>query len=342
MKPNTLERFTNFVGRMAEINGVAPEVVATRKFTVAPSVQQTLVTRMQETIEFMGSINIVPVDEQSGQKLGLGIGGTIAGRTNTAGGTRRTGIDPTAMDGSAYFCKQTNFDTALRYDKLDMWAKFPDFETRIRDAIVTRQALDRITIGFNGTSAADQTDRAANPLLQDVNKGWLQKMREDSPERVLSAVEGGKVAGKVSYGPNGDFTSIDAMVWRARQALLPSWARQAPGLVVIVGDDLIVDKYGPIMDAVEGSLDTLAKAAVMADRQMGGLPTVRVPYFPTGAFQITTLNNLSIYYQDGKVRRLIKDEPELDQVTDFQSSNEAYVVEDYAFSCLVENITHAA
>lgn len=342
MKPQTLERFTSFVGRMAEINGVSPDIAATRKFTVAPSVQQTLVTRMQETVEFLREINIVPVDEQSGQKLGLGIGGTIAGRTNTAGGTRRAGIDPTAMDGSDYFCKQTNFDTALRYDKLDMWAKFADFETRIRDAIVTRQALDRITIGFNGTSAADQTDRAAHPLLQDVNKGWLQKMREDSPERVLSAVEGGKVAGKVSYGPNGDFTGIDAMVWRAKQSLLPAWARQAPGLVVLVGDDLIVDKYGPIMDAAEGSLDTLAKAAVMADRQLGGLPSVRVPYFPANAFLITTLNNLSIYYQDSKVRRLIKDQPELDQVTDFQSSNEAYVVEDYSFSALVENIAQAA
>ncbi|GMM59874.1 phage major capsid protein, P2 family [Novosphingobium pituita] len=342
MKPQTLERFTSFVGRMAEINGVSPDIAATRKFTVAPSVQQTLVTRMQETIEFLSEINIIPVDEQSGQKLGLGIGGTIAGRTNTAGGTRRAGIDPTAMDGSDYFCKQTNFDTALRYDKLDMWAKFPDFETRIRDAIVTRQALDRLTIGFNGTSAADQTDREANPLLQDVNKGWLQKMREDSPKRVLSAVEGGKVAGKVSYGPNGDFTGIDAMVWRAKQVLLPAWARQAPGLVVLVGDDLIVDKYGPIMDAAEGSLDTLAKAAVMADRQLGGLPTVRVPYFPANAFLITTLNNLSIYYQDGKSRRLIKDEPELDQVTDYQSSNEAYVVEDYSFSALVENIAQAA
>jgi hypothetical protein len=67
-----------------------------------------------------------------------------------------------------------------------------------------------------------------------------------------------------------------------------------------------------------------------------------VPYFPANAFLITTLNNLSIYYQDGKVRRLIKDQPELDQVTDFQSSNEAYVVEDYSFSALVENIAQAA
>jgi hypothetical protein len=36
MKPQTLERFTSFVGRMAEINGVSPDIAATRKFTVAP------------------------------------------------------------------------------------------------------------------------------------------------------------------------------------------------------------------------------------------------------------------------------------------------------------------
>lgn len=338
MKPITLERYNQFVSRIAEINGVAPDVAATRKFTVAPSVQQTLVSRMQEDDEFLKSINIVPVDEQTGQKLGLGIGSTTASRTNTAAGNRRAGIDPTVMDGNTYHCVQTNFDTALRYDKLDMWAKFPDFQARIRDQIVRRQALDRIMIGFNGTSAAAQTDRAANPLLQDVNIGWLEKMRQENAVRVLSAVQGGKVAGKVTYGANGDFASLDALVYGAKEKLLPVYARRAPGLCVIVGDDLLYDKYGAIMNKTEGSLDTLARAAIMADKQIGGLPSVRVPFFPANAFKITTLNNLSLYYQDGKVRRLIRDEPELDQVTDYQSSNEAYVVEDYNYACMVENI----
>jgi hypothetical protein len=34
----------------------------------------------------------------------------------------------------------------------------------------------------------------ANPLLQDVNKGWLQHLREAAPERVL---HGGKAEGKI-------------------------------------------------------------------------------------------------------------------------------------------------
>ncbi len=44
---------------------------------------------------------------------------------------------------------------------------------RVRNAIIKRQALDRIMIGFNGVSRAKTSDRSANPLLQDVNKGWL-------------------------------------------------------------------------------------------------------------------------------------------------------------------------
>src|SRR3546814_13308500 len=53
------------------------------------------------------------------------------------------------------------------------------------DAITKQQGLDRIMIGWNGTSAAVETDRDANPMLQDVNFGWLYKIRTNAPEQVL-------------------------------------------------------------------------------------------------------------------------------------------------------------
>ncbi|ELI8106646.1 P2 family phage major capsid protein [Yersinia enterocolitica] len=81
----------------------------------------------------------------------------------------RQASDPSGLDGTRYNCTQTNFDTALPYPKLDMWSKFPDFQTRIRDAIVKRQALDRIMIGFNGTYRAKTSDHTVNMLLQDIN-----------------------------------------------------------------------------------------------------------------------------------------------------------------------------
>lgn len=338
MKNTTRTLFTAMVSHIALLSGIDAAVASTAYYTVDPSVQQTLETKIQESSEFLNSINIVPVDEMKGDKLGLGIGSTIAGRTNTAAGNRRTGIDPTTLDSHGYECKQTNFDTALKYARLDMWAKFPDFETRVRDAILRRQALDRILIGFNGTSAAAQTDRAANPLLQDVNIGWLQKMRVENAARVLAAVPGGKVAGKVTYGAAGDYATLDALVWDAKQSLLAEWAKEDTELVAIVSSDLLHDKYFPLINKAEDPTEQLARDVIMSTKRLGGLPAVRVPGFPVGKVFITRLDNLSIYYQDGKRRRMIKDEPELDQITDYQSSNESYVIEDLEYACLVENI----
>ncbi len=336
MKNATRAKFNAMVSQIALINGVDPEVARTAKFTIEPSVQQKLEQRMQDTSEFLSRINIEPVDELMGELLGLGIGSTIAGRTDTANGNRRQGIDPSAMDNRTYTCVQTNFDVAIRYAKVDKWAKFPDFETKWRDNNLKRQALDRILIGFNGTSVAAATDRAANPLLQDVNVGWLEKMRLENAERVMDEVV--EASGKVTYGAGGDYETLDALVWDAKESLLAEWSKNDTELVVFVSGDLLHDKYFPMINKQEDPSEQLARDVIMSTKRLGGLPAVRVPGFPNGTVFITRYDNLSIYYQDGKRRRLLRDEPELDQVTDYQSSNEAYVIEDLEYACMVENI----
>lgn len=334
----TRRRFEEFTQQIGNLNGVPQASVTAHYFTVEPSVQQRLVVRMQDSIAFLKKINIFPVVQMKGQVLGLTMGGIIGRNVDTSGGTRRTGIDPTGMNASEYECRKNNFDTALKYAKLDSWALFPDFEVRIRDAIVTRQALDRICVGFNGVAYSLTSNITTNPLLQDFNRGWLQAIREDAPQRVLAEVDEGKKAGKVTYGAAGDYESLDALAWDAKESLLPVWAREDPDLVVIVGSKLLHDKYFPLINRSEGSLDMVAREIIMSDKQLGGLPVYRVPYFPDDAILITKFSNLSIYYQNGGQRRLIRDEPELDQITDYQSSNDAYVVEDYDYAALVENI----
>ncbi|MES2300568.1 MAG: phage major capsid protein, P2 family [Pseudomonadota bacterium] len=342
MKNITRAKFNSMVSQIALLNGIDPSIVQTTKFTAAPSVQQTLEQRVQDSSEFLSKINIAPVDEMQGELIGLGIGSTIAGRTNTAGGNRRLGVDPSALDNRTYICKQTNFDVALTYAKLDLWAKFPNFETVWRDNNVKRIALDRILIGFNGTSAATATDRTANPLLQDVNIGWLQKMRTENAARVMSdgadATTG--FTTKVTYGThaNADYATLDALVYDAKESLLAEWAKNDTELVAIVSGDLLHDKYFPMINVSEAPTEQLARDVIMSTKRLGGLPAMRVPGFPNGTVFITRLDNLSIYYQDGKMRRLVKDEPEYDRVTDYQSSNEAYVIEDLEYACLIENI----
>jgi hypothetical protein len=81
------------------------------------------------------------------------VNGTIASTTDTAGDNERKTADFTALESNKYECNQINFDFHLTYKRLDLWARFQDFQRRIRDAIIQRQALDFIMAGFNGITA---------------------------------------------------------------------------------------------------------------------------------------------------------------------------------------------
>ena len=334
MRNPTRLAYNAYLGQQAKLNGVPS---ATEKFAAAPSVQQKLETRIQESSEFLKRINIIGVTEQTGEKLGLGVSGTIASRTDTSGAGTRSTQDATSMADDGYACKQTNYDTHLRYATLDAWAKFPDFQNRVRDSVLQRCALDRIMIGFNGTSAAATTNRAANPLLQDVNIGWLQKLRANAAARVMVQ---GAVANKVSYGTHADadYKNLDALVYDAYKSLLDPWFAEDPLLVAIVGRDLMHDKLFPLVADNDAPTERLAADIVISQRRLGGLTAMVAPHFPAGKVLVTRLDNLSIYYQDGARRRAVVDKPEKDRVEFFESSNDAYVVEDYGMCALVENI----
>ena len=333
MRNETRQKFNEFTGKVAKLNAITSAMV---QFNVQPSVQQTLETKMQESVAFLSMINMVPVDELKGQKVGIGISSTIAGRTNTDSKDRQPN-NPAALYDHNYECAQTNYDTMIGYAQLDSWAKFPDFQVRIRDAIITRQGLDRIMIGWHGTSAAPDTDRNANPLLQDVNIGWLKHIRTDAPAQVMS--EGTEGSGKIYVDvADGDYKNLDALVFDAVNELIKPWFQDDTKLVVICGRKLLSDKYFPIINDASDNQNKLAGQVLVSQKQIGGLKAVRVPFFPDNAMLITKLSNLSIYWQDGARRRHIEEEPKRNRIVNYESSNDAYVVEDYDCVALVENI----
>lgn len=338
MRNETRELFNGFLDRQAELNEVNPTTVhGGKQFTATPAVQQTLETRQQESSDFLSRINISPVIEMKGERLGLGVGGPIASRTNT-NTTDRATVDPTDILGVGYECVQTNSDTHLTYGKLDAWARFPDFQTRIRDAIIRRQALDRIMIGWNGTSAAAATDKVANPLLQDVNKGWLHFLRTNAPSRVFDE---GEETGEIRVGSaaGADYKNLDALVMDACHNFLPTWARNDTELVAIVDPGLVHDKYFQLVNIEEKPTEKVAADVLLSQRMLGGKQAAQVPFFPTGSILITRFDNLSLYYQDGKRRRTVVDNAKRNRVENYESSNDAYVLEDTDFACLIENVT---
>lgn len=331
MQNDTRKRFNAYREKTAAENGVSS---AANTFTAVPAVEQRAVATAQESHALLKDINMVGVTSPDGQAVGISIGAPIAGRTNTdlRPRTPRNAVD--LAEDNSYHCEKTEFDVALPFSMLDGWAQFPDFEQRIDQAIGDRQALDRLMIGFNGTHAAEQTDRDAYPLLQDVNIGWLQKIRTKAPAQVKAA---GAVVGKVTIGATGDYPNLDGLVYAALQMLAPHH-RKRPDLVVLIDRDLLHTKaLGNVDDATDNTRE-LALNRILSTGLVGGIPHRDAPFFPDAKLLVTTLRNLSIYYQKTTLRRFIQEQPNTEQVNDFQSLNEAYVVEDYGLVALVENI----
>lgn len=331
MRPETRTKYNKVMVELAELNNVEK---VSEKFNVTPTVQQKLEDKIQQSSEFLKKINIFLVVEQSGSAVGLGISRPIASRTNTDA-TERQATDPTYMDERFYMCRKTDFDTAIKYQKLDQWAKFKDFYNRFRGAIVKRQALDRIMIGFNGTSIAANTNITANPLLQDVNKGWLQKMREENPSRVMKS---GAAQNKITVGKTGDYKNLDALVMNIVDEMIDDVHQGNPDLVVMCNRKTVSDKYFLLVNKDQENTEKLAADLIISQKRMGGLATYSVPFFPEGIILVTTFDNLSIYVQEGARRRTVIDNPKRDQIENYESSNEDYFIEDLGLACMAENI----
>ncbi|MEZ0150109.1 MAG: phage major capsid protein, P2 family [Candidatus Reddybacter sp.] len=337
MRTATRELYNGYLRQQAQLNGVLEDTVSSgKKFAATPSVSQTLEDRIQESSAFLQSINVVGVTEQEGETIGLGTGSTIAGTTDTDAQDRAT-TDPSDLNTFGYRCEQTNFDTHLKYAKLDMWAKFPDFQTRIRDAIIRQIARDRLMIGWNGTSRAATSNRATSPLLQDVNAGWLQYVRDNDAARIMTQ---GATANevRVSDAAGADYKNVDSMVFDMVEQLLDQWHAEDTGLVAIMGRQLLADKYFPIIDDNNVPTEKIASDLIVSQKRVGGLPAVRVPFFPARTLAVTTYENLSVYWQEGTRRRTLFENAKRDRIEDYQSINEDYVVEDTGAFCAVENI----
>ena len=324
-----------YMARVAQLNGVDD---TSRKFNVVPSVQQRLESKMQESSAFLSRINIVGVTAQEGEAVGVGVSGPIASRTDTTAADRQT-RDVHTLDADSYKCVQTNYDTHLRYATLDAWAHLPDFQQRVAAAILERQALDRIMIGWNGESVAADTNLTTNPNLEDVNKGWIQKLREGKAANVISEVASGSAkiqVGEAVTAANG-YKNLDALVFDLKGGLDP-WYRNRTDLIAICGADLLDDKYFTIVNGSNVATEMVASDILMSTRRLGGLQAAVVPHFPANAVFVTLLSNLSIYYQRSARRRMLIDNPKRDRIENYESSNDAYVVEDFGAAVFAENI----
>lgn len=320
-----------YIKEVAKQNGVAD---ATKKFSVTPAATQRIIAQIRESNWFLKRINIIPVINQKGEAIGLGVSGMIASRTDTSAGKTRKTKRAYDMKPMPYLCEQVNFDTHIRYSQLDAFAHLKNFNTIISNQ--TREQIDanKITIGFYGTSCEANTNSTTNPNGEDVCKGWFQAIRDHNTKAMLKQ---GKTANEIRIGEGGDFINLDLAVMNVK-GLLHDACENDADLIAIIGSDLLAydkAKFYAKNGNTPSEKSKIEEAQVIGT--YGGLPAVSVPGFPPSGILVTSYKNLSLYIQEGSIRRSVgKQNDERDQVENFESMNIAYVIEQLEKAAAVE------
>lgn len=324
---------------VAKANNLTPDQVR-QDFNVAPAAVQRMYDEIALSSELLKKINISGKTEKVGEVIGLS-SGLIGGNTDTSDDSAtRKPRSIHSLSKRTYTLEKTNFDVRLRYDEIDRWAHTAsDFPSRINRKIAESIAISLITIGMNGTSRAANSDFNQNKLLQDVAKGWLQKMREENTARVL-----GSAGQKVKYGPGADeYKNLDAVVTDVLNELMDERFADRTDFVVLTSRRTVGDKYLRIInESGDKATEIEAGGRLTEKRTVGGLPVLYVPNMPANTMLITPPANLSIYYQLSGERRHIKDVPEKDQIECYQSKNIDFIVEEYGAAALVEHLEYTA
>src|SRR5699024_10560799 len=146
-------------------------------------------------------------------------------------------------------------------------------------------------------------------------------------------------AADFTYGQGGTYNTLDALVFDLARSIIDPWYVDDPRIRVIIGRDLMHDQEFTLVDGYDQPTDRNAADIVLSTRRLGAYPAIVTPLYPAGTALITAPENLSLYWQRGSRRRYVEDNPRRKRIEHYDSSNDAYVVEDYGFGVLVEDIS---
>lgn len=313
------DKFAAMQKKLAQSYGVATVV---EMFNVSVPKAIALIDAVQQSIAFLQRISVITVTDTTGDIVMLHAPTSVAGRTDTTQpGVERVPQIVGDKTKRGYEVKQTNYDIGLRYSDIDAWRRFSDYDQRVLRMIYRRIGLDQLLIGWYGQSCAANTNRVANPLLQDVNFGWLYDLKTNKPENFVKAAEGEKL----KLGVDGDWNNLDQLSFELL-SLIPEEHRTG-NEVVLVGRKIVAWESGKIF-AQHGQTPSEKTRFTLLDKTYGGCPAESPAGFPDTGVMVTDPANLQLYIQESSLRRQLIDNPKKDQVEHYQSQNECYRIAD--------------
>ena len=301
---------------------------------IDPAIAQRLIKKVQQTSDLLKKINIVLVPEKKGEKVGLSPTVFVASRTDTSSGTtQRQPIYLGSLDNNKYELFQTNYDTFIRFNTMSAWRySAPEFRAKYMAVVAEAIGNAIVKVGWNGKTAEATTDRANNGV--DVNRGWLEAIRQDAASTMLGAET---TPAQVKIGsdesgarlPDADFATLDGFLFDLHMTRMHPAHQNSTGLVAVLGHELYNRHNLALYEQSGAATERNALQNWMSQQKCGGLPVQLEAFFPKRGVLITSYDNLSHYTQEESLIMEQEIEHKWDRVTNWRSSVEGFVVEQY-------------
>ncbi|GGI82182.1 major capsid protein [Shewanella hanedai] len=310
-----------YCANMAKSYGVDD---VSQQFSVTEPMERQLKAALLESVRFLALITTMDVDQIKGEVVKVGNYGIATGRKKNGRFFSDQGVD-----GHSYELVETDSCAVVTWATLAVWANSGtanQFMQLMSNNATVRFALDLLRIGFNGTSIAIDSDPVANPMGEDVNKGWHQIVKEKAPDQI--------VTDEIYFNPDaegvlkeGEYKTLDAIVTELKNSLIHTSLRNDPRLVVLVGSDLTATAQTKMMNLADKPTERVA--AQKMDQNIGGLPAYTPPFFPGKRITVTLLSNLHIYTQRGTRHRKSENVEDRKQHEDKYWRQEGYAIEEF-------------
>lgn len=300
-------------------------------FSVRPTIQEKFEEEVQQEADLLSLIHTQDVIKEQGGKIVFDISGPVTTRTDTSGGSQRSATDFADTSDDGYVCQKFHFDAKMPWDKKDEMEQFKDRYYKIyQKALRKRAGLDRQYVCLNGTSIV-----ASTTTLAELDKGWIQKTREQNPGNVISEIVG--ASGEVTIGAAQDYENLDQLVAETKMGI-PEEKRY--DLVTLVGETIISTEEGKLYGD-KGDTPSEKILIRKALESYGGLPTYIPTFMPAATIMITRFKNLAFYWLRKSWERQFKNSHEDEAWLDFNRYKGTAVVQDYDSIMVVENIVYS-
>ncbi|WP_375750937.1 phage major capsid protein, P2 family [Vibrio sp. HN007] len=323
----TTQFLEEFSSAVAEAAGAAPTA---KHFNITPPMESKLQEAIKHSHSFLNMIHLGLVDQIKGQVVDVGLDGLATGRVTD--GRFSVGVD---QSGNTYELTKTDSGAHIPWELMTQWINSGSknqWLNLMKDSIAKRFALDMLRIGFNGTSIATPTDPVANPLGQDVNKGWLTIAKEKAAAQVLPSAKLDPTGAAA-----GSYKNLDSLAQDLINTTIHEVHRQDDDLVIVIGSNLVASEQHRLLESAD--TPTEHKAAQSLAKTIAGKKAYVPPFFPANAIWITNLKNLQILTQKGTQWR--KQENNTDRLR-FESNHirmEGYAVGNLNKFAAIEDVT---